>query len=114
MSKPTPSGAIDFEALLKAQADTLKDHGNEIGYMKGLLIAMVVVLFVGFAGLFVATGAMMVDALNNKSTSYSELRDAIFDQKLDIELLKQELQLRHDLSERPAATTPDLPKAPVR
>lgn len=54
-------------------------------FVRDIVIGLVIVLFIGFAGMFVATGSMMVDALNNKSATYLQLRDEVMKQNALIE-----------------------------
>lgn len=57
----------------------------EIDFLKWLMIGLVVVLFIGFAGMFVATASMMVDALKDNRGSTNDLSDQLKlqDEKID-------------------------------
>ena len=60
-SPPTAGGAME----------------QEVGFLKMITTAIVVVLFIGFAGMFVATAALLIQALFLKATSYEELQKEV-------------------------------------
>jgi cell division protein FtsL len=64
----------------------------EVSQLNRLMYALVVVLFVGFAGMFVATGSMMLDSLTNDRQSMTDLRDTVRDQNDKIDALTSEIK----------------------
>ena len=68
--------------------------------MNFLLIALIVVLFVGFAGCFIAATAMLVDSFNSKAASYQELEKQVQNQNVKIDTLNQQLQLEGKLDQK--------------
>lgn len=65
---------------------------GEVKYLNNLMTLMVIVLFIGFGGMFVATGAMMIEALQNKSASYNEMTVKILEQNNKIDQLSSDLK----------------------
>jgi peptidoglycan hydrolase CwlO-like protein len=55
------------------------------------MMALVIVLFLGFAGMFVAVGQMMIDSLRDKQASYQDLRDQVKDQSNKIDTLTDQI-----------------------
>lgn len=74
-------------------------NSQEKGNVKGLenrqtrleqiMIAFIVVLFIGFAGMFVATATLLIDSYNNKSASYDNLQDTVQTQNTKVDQLIQ-------------------------
>lgn len=56
----------------------MQDQLNEIKY---LFYALILILFIGFAQMFVAVGTMLQESWNNKAATYQELRDKIFERE---------------------------------
>lgn len=53
-----------------------KNSGNletKVDHLYYLMIGIVVVLFIGFAGCFIAATAMLVDSFRDKQASYQQL-----------------------------------------
>jgi|GEM_PF-6965495 hypothetical protein len=74
--------AINIDEKINIQIKPLVDRLREMNF---LLMALVVVLFVGFSGCFIAATAMLVDSFNSKSASYQELTAQVItsEQKTD-------------------------------
>lgn len=58
-----------------------------VKFLHEIVIALVVVLFVGFAGMFVAVATMFVTAWNEDRSAQQDLRDKIIEQNTKIDLL---------------------------
>lgn len=54
-----------------------------------IVVGLVVVLFIGFAGMFVAVSTMLWDSWNNKSSNYEILKNKVEEQNYKIDLLLQ-------------------------
>ncbi len=65
---------------------------NRVEQINTLMIGVVIVLLVGFAGTFVAAATMLVDSFNNKQATYQDLRDKVQEQNAKIDELTQTLQ----------------------
>lgn len=57
-----------------------------------MMYAIVVVLFLGFTGMFIATGQIIMGALQDARTSNAELNNQIRDQNEKIESLIQRVE----------------------
>ena len=90
---------INFDKDVEPRLQPLKDRMREINF---LLIGLVFVLFIGFAGCFIAATTMLVDSFNSKATSYQELEVQVQTQNAKVEALTHELELQHTSS----STTP--------
>lgn len=61
-------------------------------HLEQLMAAIVIVLFIGFAGMFVAVGQMMIDSLFDKRDSTYGLQEKIDVQNNKIEDLKKAIE----------------------
>lgn len=88
------SGKINLEAALQAQGKTLDKHGSEIDVMRWVVLGVVVVLFIGFAGMLVALGAMLQAHYVEKAATYQNLVNQInqLQNKIDQTYQKCEIQ----------------------
>ncbi len=65
---------------------------NQVDKHEWLIGILVVALFIGFAGVFVAATAMLVDAFRGKQATYQNLVDKISDQSYKNDALMKELE----------------------
>lgn len=72
-----PTGKINIEEYLKAQNRALTDQGNRIDFMHFIVLAILVVIFVGFAQMFIATGGILIDSWTHKTESYDNLTSKV-------------------------------------
>ncbi len=72
----------------------------QVDWLRSITTAVVAVLFIGFAGVFVATGAFMIDAFKNKHDSYSDLENEIRVQNDKIEVLTQTINNLNEAQRR--------------
>lgn len=65
---------------------------DEVKRLNDFMALVVVVLFVGFAGVFVAATSMLVDSFNNKQATYEQLREQVQsnNDKLDLLIYQRE------------------------
>lgn len=56
-----------FEGEVKAKLD----------HLSWVMYGLVIVLAIGFAGLFVGVGSMMIESLDRKSASYEDLQNEV-------------------------------------
>ena len=78
--------------------DSVEPVRKRVTFLNNLVIAILVVLFIGFAGMFVAVGQMMVDSLLDKRDSTYDLQQKIDTQNSKIDFLTDELKrLRNPL-----------------
>ena len=91
MTMDKPTGELNIEAVLRAMRDQIGKHGSQIGVMNWIVVALVLVLFIGFAGMFSATGAVLWDAWHSKAASYESLRDEVQAQNAKIDTLSKEI-----------------------
>ncbi len=64
----------------------------QVKFLSNLMYALVFVLFIGFATMFVTVGQIVVDSWDNKASTYLELRDTVKDQNIKIDALTKEIQ----------------------
>lgn len=69
----------------------IKGVENRQKRLEQVMAAIIVVLFIGFAGIFVATGSMMIDALKDNRGSSNDFSDRIQAQNDRIESLTIEV-----------------------
>lgn len=63
-----------------------------IKFIQDITIGIVFVLFIGFAGMFVATAVMFIDAYNAKAASYENLQDEVQSQNAKIDQLTKAVE----------------------
>ncbi len=74
---------------------------KRIQYIENIMIGVVIVLFIGFASMFVGTVTVLIESWNNKAATYQDLED-----KIDI--------LIGGLNSKPTSGTSTLPQEPKR
>jgi uncharacterized membrane protein YqjE len=57
-----------------------------------LMAGVVIVLFIGFATMFVTVAALLISAFSDKQTSYDQLRDQVTTQNVQIQELTNQLK----------------------
>ena len=67
---------------------------EKLDNLSNLMNAIVVVLLIGFAGMFVATIAIFVDAFRSKQTTYQSLVDKISAQQNTIDQMNQKMSVQ--------------------
>ncbi len=65
----------------------------EIKLLKDVVYVLLLVMFIGFAGMFVATSAMLWSAWKDKQGSYESLKDKILEQNYKIDELNKTANL---------------------
>lgn len=89
----------DIEAKIK-KLEKAKERVSDPGLpdwkvgqrkLEQLMTAIVVVLFIGFAGMFVAVGQMMVDALKDNRGSSNDFSDQLREQSNRVDALTNEV-----------------------
>jgi len=60
---------------------------HRLNLLTSITYGILIVLFIGFAGMFVATVAMLVDSFNNKTATYKILIDEVSKQNIKIDSL---------------------------
>lgn len=65
---------------------------SKIDRHESLINVLVIVLFVGFAGVFVAANAMLVDAFNSKQATCQDLVNKVSEQNIKNDLILKELE----------------------
>jgi len=92
LNEPTQPVEAAVAPTVEATIEKGSTEGNvRLDFLQKLMYALVVVLFIGFAGMFVATAAMLLDAWNNKTANYVELRGEIKEQNYKIDNLADEI-----------------------
>ncbi len=83
----------------KFDLKTVDSHGKDIETLKEgqkrndlIMIGIVVVLFVGIAASFIATGALIVDYLAERKAIFEDLKDQVVKQNANIEVLTNEIR----------------------
>lgn len=71
------TGQINLKETLKTQGIALDNQGNRIDFMHYVMLAMIIVLFVGFAQMFIAVGGILIDSWTHKSESYENLTSKV-------------------------------------
>jgi hypothetical protein len=80
---------------------------EKVDHLSWLMNVIVIVLFIGFAGMFVATASMLVDSFSSKAETYGDLRDRVLEQNEKINTLTQKIQQLTDQNNQQAV----LPRA---
>ncbi len=62
--------ALEKDVNVEAELDSVKEG---LKYLQWLMTAIIIVLFIGFAGMFIATAGILIGALNDKTATYSDL-----------------------------------------
>ena len=89
----------------------LKEWGRQFNLMRFVIYGVIIVLFVGFAGVFVAVGSVLQNYLANKQATYQNLVNQVNAQNTQIQLLTQEVrQLRQEQSQVPCNIELSCPK----
>ncbi len=70
----------------------LQQVGGKLEQHDWLLNVLVLVLFVGFAGVFIAATAMLIDAFRGKQATYQSLIDKVNEQEISNVLILEELK----------------------
>ncbi len=94
--QPTPSPAPQNAPK---DTDTSAIRGidaKRFEFLNTIVIALVVVLFVGFAGMFVACTAMLVDAWRSKDATYQKLEDSIETQNAKIDAIIEMYKMQQE------------------
>lgn len=73
----------------QGKVEGLEGRQNRLEY---IMMGLIVVLFIGFAGMFVAVGQMMIDSLNDKTNSIYDLKTKIDAQNVKIDNLTKAVQ----------------------
>ena len=60
-------------------------------YFQWLIGAVVFVLFVGFAAVFIAATAMLIESYKFKGSAYEDLKDKVIEQSAKIDTLTNEI-----------------------
>lgn len=81
---------MTYEA--KGVEGQVKGLEHKIDRHESLINVLVIVLFIGFAGVFVAATAMLVDAFNNKQTTYQNLVNKVNEQNTKNDYILQEIK----------------------
>ncbi len=66
--------------------------GSRLDFLSSITYAVIVVLFVGFAEMFVVVAGMLINDWNNKAQTYQQLTEQVKNQSLKIDSLINELQ----------------------
>lgn len=53
---------------------------GDVDNLKILFYGIIIVLFIGFAGVFIATASMLVDSFKNKQATYQDLANKVNEQ----------------------------------
>jgi len=77
----------------------------KVEFLNNVVIALGVVLFLGFAGMFVATTTIMFESWQNRAESYSNLQDEVQTQNAKIDSLITEIK-RQNISTTSLTTNP--------
>lgn len=77
---------------LRPEKPDVDSTPRKIKELNWLVYALVLVLFIGFAGIFVAVGQMMIDSLNDRRDSTYHLQQKIDEQSEKIDSLTDELR----------------------
>ncbi len=75
---------------------------KKVKFLHDIVLALVFVLFIGFAGMFVATATMLIDAWRARGDSYNQLENQVLQQNLRIEALLNEI---HQLNQQGAVSS---------
>lgn len=67
---------------------------TQMDFLKFLVYAILVVLFIGFAGMFVATSAMLWGAWKDKEGSFNILQETISQQNIQLQILNDRLSIK--------------------
>ncbi len=65
----------------------ISGESARIKFLNNVVIGILVVLFLGFAGMFIATGALMIDSFRSKQATYQSLVDKVNEQNNKIDTL---------------------------
>jgi hypothetical protein len=87
MPDKTPVGPFGASENLPVSGESLK-----MRMLYEIVVGIVVVLFLGFAGMFVATTAMLVDSWKSDKATQEDLRDKILEQNFKIDRLIKEME----------------------
>jgi hypothetical protein len=80
---------FDAKITIGKKVQTLSDKLKDLNL---LMIGIVVVLFVGFAGMFVATSALLIESFNSKTVAYEELVKNVNQQNTQLDLITTALK----------------------
>ncbi len=99
-----PKNVVD---LVDGKLDPLKKDVERVHF---LMVGIVVVLFLGFIGVFIAATAMLIDSFRGKQASYQSLVDKVIGQNAKYDQLLDEIK---KLSDSRTTSTIPIP-LPVR
>ncbi|MBI3888629.1 hypothetical protein HY311_02450 [Candidatus Nomurabacteria bacterium] len=83
----------DTSKTVKTLTERFSDLAGKLSDINGILIAVIVVLFVGFATAFVSVWGLVLDANRFKTETYQNLVDKVNDQNYRIEDLNKTVNL---------------------
>jgi hypothetical protein len=70
----------------------LKTLNKKVEDLNTLMVAVVIVLFIGFAAAFIAVGGMVMSSMSEKQASYEEFRGQLQSQNDKIDALTKVIQ----------------------
>ena len=70
---------------------------RDIDFVKYLMYGLVIVLFLGFSAMFLATGQVMIESFTDKRDSAYQLQQKIDDQNNKIDMLIEELHKQQEI-----------------
>lgn len=82
---------IDPNGIAPVSNDISGRNADEINFLKTLTYGLLYILFIGFAGCFIAVTAMLVDSFNNKASTYQQLFNKVAEQNVKLDNLGENM-----------------------
>src|SRR5262245_42836527 len=77
MNDDEKAALAEANSGVKTLAGKFQELSEKLANINWVLTVLVIALFIGFAGTFVATAGILIDSWNNKASSYRELENEV-------------------------------------